>query len=134
MSVEYALQVAMYQALTADAALTATATGGVYDRVKPAQARPYVHLAQFQAVSEDEDCIEAWEVTADLDVWSDAVGKPEAARIAGLVRDVLHKAELSLPEPYALVEIRHRDTSIADSGNGLTTRARLSFTALIERV
>jgi hypothetical protein len=134
MSVEYALQVAISATLTSDATLDGLIDGKVYDRVPPDSTFPYVHMRAFQAIDDSTDCAEGWEVFADLDVWSDAAGKPEGAQIASAVRDALHGVDIELAAPYALVEIRHRDTQVDDGGDRLLTRARVSFRALVERV
>ena len=136
MSAELALQGALVAALKADAAVAAALAGRVLDRVAEGQDRPYLHLREFQGVDDGADCadgfIDALEVYIGLDVWSDAVGKPEASRIAGLVRRALHFAPLALAAPWALLEIAHRETVIGD--DGLLVRARLSFRALVERI
>lgn len=133
MSAELALQGAIVAALKGNAAVNAALSGRVLDRVNLGQSRPYLHLRSFQGVDDGADCIDGLEVFADLDVWSEAVGKPEASRIAGLVRDALHYADLSLAAPWALVEIAHRDTNI-DDADGNLVRARMSFRALLERI
>jgi hypothetical protein len=134
MSAALAVQGAINAALRASVSLDTPVVDRVYDRVPPNAALPYVHLREFQEVDDSTDCTDGWEVNVDLDVWSSAVGKPEASRIAMAIRDALHLQELELAEPYALVEIRHRDTVIGDGGDGLLSRARLSFKALVERV
>jgi isoleucyl-tRNA synthetase len=134
MSAALALQKAMVATLRANALLTAVVSARIYDRVPANAPRPYVHLRQFQELDDSNDCSDAWEVNVDLDVWSETPGKPEASRAAMAIRDALHDQDLTLDEPYALVELRHRDTQIGDGGDGLLTRARLSFRALIERV
>lgn len=132
MSAELALQGAFVAALKASPAGGAV-SGRIYDRVPANTAMPYVHLRSFQAVDDGADCVDGLELYADVDVWSQAVGKPEASRIAGQVRDALHHAGLTLPDPWALVEIEHRSSTI-DDADPLLVRARLTFRALVERV
>lgn len=132
MSVEAALQKAIVGKLKADAALNGIIAGRVYDRVPANAPLPYVHIRNFQSVDDGAECIEGLEVYIDIDVWSNAVGKVEASRAAGAVRSALSLVPLSLDEPHALVEIEHRDTNIGDGGEGLLSRARLSFRALVE--
>lgn len=131
MSAELALQGAIVAALTASPA-GAAVSGRILDRVGPDTAMPYVHLRSFQGTEDGADCIDGLEVYADLDVWSDAVGKPEASRIAGRVRDALHGAALGLSAPWVLTDLEHRSTTIDDS-DGLLVRARMNFRALVER-
>jgi len=132
MSVEAALQKAIVGRLKEDADLTALVAGRVYDRVPADAPRPYVHIRNFQTVDDSAECIDGAEVYIDLDVWSSAVGKVEASRAASAIRKALNLAPLTLDEPYALAEIEHRDTNVGDGGDGLLTRARLSFRALVE--
>lgn len=134
MSVEAALQKAIVARLKGDADLTALVAGRVYDRVPAGAAMPYVHLRNFQAVDDGAECVDGLEVFIDIDVWSNAVGKVEASRAAGAIRAALNYAPLTLDEPYALAEIDHRDTNVGDGGDGILSRARLSFRALVEGV
>ncbi|APX83813.1 hypothetical protein BV511_03160 [Methylorubrum extorquens] len=134
MSAELALQGALYDALRAVPALMAPPLSGrILDRVEEDESRPYLHLRSFQAIDDGADCVDGIEIFADLDVWSEGVGKPEASRLAGIVRDALHGQDLSLAAPWALVDVAHRDTTIDDSG-GRIVRARMTFRALVERV
>lgn len=133
MSAELALQGAIVAALKAVPALMAAPLRGrILDRVNLGQARPYLHLRSFQGVDDGSDCVDGLEIFADLDVWSENVGKPEASRIAGTVRDALHEQPLELAAPWSLVEIAWRDTNIDDDGN--LVRARMTFRALVERI
>jgi hypothetical protein len=128
------LQKAIVGRLKGDADLTSLVAGRVYDRVPPGAALPYVHIRNFQAVDDGAECIDGLEVYIDIDVWSNAVGKVEASRAAGVIRKALNYAPLVLDEPYALAEIDHRDTNVGDGGDGILSRARLSFRALVESV
>ena len=132
MSVEAALQKAIVGRLKEDAPLTALVSGRIYDRVPAGAVMPYVHLRNFQSVDDGAECVDGLEVFIDIDVWSNAVGKVEASRAAGAIRTALNYAPLALDEPYALAEIDHRDTNVGDGGDGLLSRARLSFRALVE--
>lgn len=132
MSVEAALQKAIVGRLKGDTALTGLVSGRIYDRVPADAPLPYVHFRNIQAVDDGAGCVDAYEVYIDLDVWSQAVGKVEASRAASAVRKALHEAGLTLDEPYVLTEIAHRDTNVGDGGDGILSRARISFRALVE--
>jgi hypothetical protein len=133
-SAELALQGAVFATLEAVEALQGEPLQGrIFDRVEEDQPRPYLYLRSFQAIDDGADCVDGLEIFADIDVWSDDYGKPEASRIAGIVRDALHEQPLELAAPWSLVEIAHRDTTIDDS-EGLLVRARMTFRALVERV
>lgn len=132
MSVEAAMQKAIVGRLKDDAAVSAIISGRVYDRVPAGATLPYVHIRGIQAIDDGADCINGIEVFVDLDVWSNAVGKVEASRAAAAVRAALNFAPLVLDEPYALAEIGHRDTNVGDGGDGILSRARMTFRALVE--
>ena len=132
MSAELALQGAIVAAVKAAPTLSASLGGRVLDRVPEDATRPYLHLREFQGLDDGADCHDGLEITIGLDVWSDEVGKPEASRLAGLVRRALHFAPLPLPAPWSLLEMTHRETVISD--DGLLVRARMSFQALVERI
>lgn len=134
MSVELALQKAIVGKLKADADLTAAVAGRVYDKVPSTAVLPYIHFRYVQAVEDSADCLDGQEVFIDLDVWSNAVGKPEASRIVGLVRSALNHQELVLDDPHALLEITHQDSDVGDGGAEGLTRGRMSFRALVESV
>lgn len=129
MSVEAALQKAVVAVLKA----ANVADDRVYDRVPIGAMLPYVHFRAVQSVDDGADCVDGNEVYLEIDVWSTAVGKVEASNIASQVRLALNQVDLVLDEPYAFLDIGHRDTQI-DTDDQLHTRARLTFVAHTERV
>lgn len=134
MSVDYELQKAVVTTLKGNVGVTAKVGGRVYDRVPPSAAMPYVHLRSLQVIDDSADCLDGTEIFVEIDVWSNAVGKPEASQAAGAIRKALHGAGFVLPDPYALVDIEHQDTTVADEDGDLLTRARMTFRALLETV
>lgn len=134
MSVELAVLKAIITRLRADTTLTGLVSGRVYDRVATGAAMPYVHVRNLQGVADGADCVDGQEVYVDIDAWSNAVGSGEAGKVAAAVRASLNYAPLILDEPYALLEIEHRDTNIGAESDGVLTRARMSFRALVESV
>jgi hypothetical protein len=132
MSAELALQGAIVARLKADAGVSALIAGRVYDRVPATYALPYVQIRTLQGIEDAAECIDGREVYIDLDAWSDKPGKVEASRVAEAVRKALNFAPLALEEPHALVEIAHRDTDITTESDALTSRARMTFRALVE--
>lgn len=126
------IQGAIITALRADAGVQALVAQRVYDKVPSTTTPfPYVTYGSDQALSDDFDCIEGFEVFITLDVWSRAVGQPEAKRIAGAVRGVLHNADLELNE-HALVLLEHRNTRYLKDPDGVTSHAAVEFRALVE--
>lgn len=128
------IQKAVITALRADVGVQALVgnPARVYDAV-PSATTPYpmVTYGADQAISDDFDCINSFEVFVTLDVWSRAVGQPEAKRIAGAVRGVLHDADLELDE-HALVLLEHRNTRYLKDPDGKTSHAVVEFRALVD--
>lgn len=142
MSAEVALQKAIVAALRADAGLLAltgnrkagTAEARVFDRVEPDTALPYVNIGEIQAVDDGAECLDGIEVFVTIHVWSGKVGAIEARRMIAAVRDALHEQAITLEEPYALLEIQHRDSRTFPDADPSITHGVLTIRALIERV
>jgi hypothetical protein len=133
MSAEAALQKAFVAALKAQPDLNGIIAGRVYDRVPASAVLPYVNLRDFNSNPVDADCMNSWEIFVGIDVWSEAVGKVEASRAASFVADALHEAELPLDAPYVLTDLRLRSSVIGTEDDGITTRARMTFVAQVDR-
>lgn len=140
MSVELALQKAIVAKLRGDSALLALtgplpapAVGArVYDNVPAGTSTPYVNIRSLQAIEDGADGVDGQEIFIDLDAWSNEPGKVQVLHMARAVRLALNFAALVLDEPYALVEITHRDTQVDPPSDGVTNRARMTFRALVE--
>jgi hypothetical protein len=125
------LQGALYDRLRATGGVTALVGTRIYDRVPPSPTFPYVSFGPSQAVSDDADCITAYEVSVQIDVWSRTVGRVEASQIADAVRRAILGADMTLTT-NALVMIEHRDTRIFRDPDGQTNHAVLIFSASVE--
>lgn len=78
-----ALQGYIRQALDASAELKQLVGDRVFDQPEPNARFPYIVLGPSQAIDQSTtDCVSDWEVTQQVDVYSRAVGFPEAKRIA----------------------------------------------------
>lgn len=144
MEPSYELQLVALGALRASAALTAIVGAKIYDRVPerlaagvhvPDVTSPYISFGPVSMLPDDADCIDGEEITFQIDVWSwgsgVAYGSVQARQIAGLVKKVLHKADLTL-NTNALVSIRHELTRILRESDGITNHAAIQFTAVVE--
>lgn len=125
-----ALTKAIVAALKADAAVMAIAQG-VHDKVPYGAALPYVAVRAIQVLDDGADCIEGYEINLGLDAWSEKPGLTEAAELAGAVTAVLHEAELALVG-YRLVDLQHRSTDLGREPDGVLSRARMEFRALVD--
>ncbi|TPJ76193.1 DUF3168 domain-containing protein [Mesorhizobium sp. B2-6-3] len=126
------LQGAIVARLKAVAVVTAMIGQRVYDRVPANAVFPYVTLGPMDELSDDADCIKGFNIAIDINVWSRAVGFPEAKRIGDAVRAGLLNPELALTD-NALVYFQHRQTVYSEDPDGLTNRARMSFEAFAEQ-
>ncbi|MBP0439586.1 DUF3168 domain-containing protein [Tianweitania sediminis] len=125
------LQGAIVTRLKAHGPLTAIVGPRIYDAVPKKDDFPRVTLGPTEEVSDDVDCIDGFEVTLQIDCWSQAVGFPEVRRMADAVRRAL-KAGVALSD-NALVYLNHRTTRTFRDSDGQTSRAALTFEAFIEQ-
>lgn len=107
------------------------AGGRIHDSVPSAPTFPYVSIGLWVGTSENADCIDAEEISAQIDVWSRQPGYVEAKQIARAVKVALRDAEMALAS-NALVLFEHRITRVFRDPDGLTSHAAITFTALIE--
>ena len=127
------LQGTIVQALQANASVSAFVLGRIYDRVPESAVFPYVEVGGFQTVSAGVECLDSFEVFADIYVWSRSVGQVECKRICAAVRGVLHDKELAVPG-FRLVDIRHQSTRLLQDPDGETTEGVITFRALIDSI
>lgn len=131
------LQSAIIARLRADAAVTAIVGQKSFDRVpadrngNPTVEAPYISLGPSDELSDDAECVEAYEITMQIDAWSREPGFPQVRQIADAVRRVL-KPELTLSS-NALVTFEHRITRYLREPDGLGSHAAMTFTATVEQ-
>ena len=145
MEVGEALQRAVFAKLTADDGMRAAFGGDaprVYDAVPPPlpsetdaayQRRlrfPYVTIGDDEIIDDSTSCATAYEAAVTVHVWSRAVGRIEAKRIAGAVRDALDAALLL--DCHVVTEHAHRSTRFVRDPDGVTTHAVVELRYLID--
>ena len=130
----WALQKAVYRALTTDAKV-AVALGGrhVYDHVPRRTPRPYVTFARRTLRDQSSGTETAHEHTVALNVWAEASGAKKAAAVMAAVRAALHDQDLAL-DGHHLVNLRHEYSEIERHDDGVTLIGTLRFRALTEPV
>ncbi len=102
----------------------------VFDRVPPAQAKPYISLGASQVLQDDADCLDGFECFRQVDVWSVKPGFEECESLSEKVRAALHRYEFMIDGmPF---EIEHQSTNYIRAGDGLTSQGALSFRVLID--
>ena len=128
----YELQGRIVALLKASSDLSALIGGRVYDRVPEGVQFPYVSFGPSDEISDDADCIDGFEVTMQLDVWSRAVGFPECRRIVDAVRKALPEDGILLAD-NALVTFSHRISRVFRDPDGLTSHGAMTFEAFVEQ-
>ncbi|MFN6950983.1 MAG: DUF3168 domain-containing protein [Albidovulum sp.] len=121
-----ALQKAIYEALTESPAV---AGGRVFDHVPEGAEFPYISFGTFQSLGNRADCYDGTESFFDINVWSRAVGFPEAKGIADRVREVIDRADLAI-DGHTLELLDFQDAQAVRDPDGMTNRVILSFRAL----
>ena len=130
------IQGAVVARLKADSAVAAIVGAKVYDPVPAEAAVPYISIGPSYAVSEDAECIDADEISFQIDCWSGDSGSgggsfAQVRRTADAVRRAL-KADLTIAD-NALVLFEHRQTRVFRDPDGITNHAAVTFTAIVER-
>lgn len=130
----WALQQAIFAALTADAGLTALLGGArVYDDVPVRAQFPYMTFAQTAERDWSTGGEEGSEHVVTLHVWSRGAGRKEALQIMGAARALLHDQTLSL-SGHRLVNIRHEFSEARRDTDGETYHGIVRFRAVTEPV
>lgn len=134
MSAVAELRKAILDRLAADGAVTAIVGARIYDRPPASRIFPDVSFGYAQAVEDDELCIRGYEVAQQIDVWSRKQGSSlEAERAVQAITDAIHDVDLTLPDPYALSELRVVSSDVRDDPDGITVHGMVSVIALIEQ-
>lgn len=126
------IQGAIVARLKATAAVTALVGTRVYDSVPAGATFPYITLGEGDETSDDVDCVNGFEISLDIDVWSGSPGFPEAKRISNEIRNALKDPPLSISD-NALVYFNHRQTRTFRDPDGVTSHAVLTFEAFAEQ-
>jgi hypothetical protein len=126
----YALQVALVTALKA---IPTAAGTRVYDEVPRSASTgevtatfPYISIGTGDASPVDEECWDRTTTVLPVDVWSRAVGFPEAKQIAGAIRDRLHEGEMTITG-HTLDRMHVDRMDYIRDPDGKTRRVRLTL-------
>lgn len=103
----------------------------IYDAVPANPVFPYVTLGDCQVLPDKADCIDGTEVYPVIDVWSRAVGYPEAKGIVKQILAVLDDQPISISGFSAIVFQFDRVDYLRDP-DGLTRHASITFHGLIQ--
>ncbi|MBU2532996.1 MAG: DUF3168 domain-containing protein [Alphaproteobacteria bacterium] len=130
----WALQTAVYGALTTDPALI-DALGGphIYDHVPRKTVTPYVTFAQSMVRDWSTGEAEGHEHTLTLHVWAGATGRKKVAAVQAAIRTVLHDAALTLTG-HRLVNMRHEFSEVRRIDDGDTLNGIVRLRAVTEKL
>jgi hypothetical protein len=132
MSAANALQKAVFEALAADATLTALLGGvRIYDGAPRNAEAPYLHLGEFSARDWSTATETGLEISFAVVAWSRVEGRAEGTAIAERVRVLLHDAALDL-DGFRLVNLRHVSTETARAERPEGRRVVVRFRAVVE--
>lgn len=130
----WALQKAVYAALTVDAGVLAELGGPhIYDHVPRKTATPYVTFAQSVVRDWSTGEAEGHEHTLTLHVWAEARGRKKTVAVQEALRGALHERALML-DGHLLVNLRHEFSEVRREADGERLRGLVRFRAVTERV
>ena len=106
------------------------AGGRIYDQAPPVPTFPYVTLGDCQVLPDKSSCIDGVEVYPQIDVWSRAVGYPEAKTIAKEILAALDEVDFEV-SGYNLVLFQVQDVQYMRDPDGLTRHAAITFHGML---
>lgn len=131
-SPSWALQKAVFAALSGDIALTALiGTGSIFDDVPRDATFPYVTFGQSQVRDWATGSEKGHEHVFTLQVWSQENGRKEVQEVLGMLEEVLHDSALTL-EGHQLVNLRHEFSQSRREPDGETYRGIIRYRAVTE--
>jgi hypothetical protein len=138
-SSEWPLQVAIYDALVADAALMVQVSA-VYDFVpantslNDAPTMPYIVIGDMTALDWDSKTFTGEELTLTLHIWSEQPGWREVKQIFGHIKRILHDTLLDLSgDDHTSVLLRREfEETIRDPDN-VTRHGVVRLRAIVQK-
>lgn len=128
-----ALQSALVGALSGDPELTGLlGPGKVFDRVPRTATPPYVAIAAITSTDWSTGTERGDEHVVTLNVWSDAPGRAEVARILSRIAVTLDDRPLTLAG-HRLVSLRHESSESRRRADGDRVQGVIRFRARTER-
>jgi len=129
--ISFALQQAIFAALSASSDLQALIGNRLFDFVPPDSIFPYVVLGDGNESDWSTATEDGTEHAVQIDVWSREPGHKEAKEIADVIRATLNNAALTVTGA-TLIDIRHLTTDFSRESDGQTFQARIRFRAVTE--
>jgi hypothetical protein len=88
--------------------------------------KPYLSFGPEDMVPADAECADLLEITIQIDVWTDSVGRVTCKTLMETVRRALHDADLALAT-HALADSRMELARLVKDPDGLTHHGVLQF-------
>jgi hypothetical protein len=126
-SASWALQQAVFAALTVNTEVHELAADRVFDAVPRGAAFPYIVVGEATEKADGD----ASEHLLQIHIWSRGGGHREIKHAANAVREALDGASLSL-DGHALIDLSFASSDYARESDGETYRAALRFRAVTE--
>lgn len=126
------LQKAIKAKLTATAAVTTVAIGGVNNTPSPTTPKPYVSFGPFDVLTEDAQEYEGSDTTLQIDGWANGPEDATIKRLGRAIRTALHKAALTLDEDQRLVSLDVETLRYLREPDGITQHVAVSVRARTE--
>jgi hypothetical protein len=127
----FALQQALFTALSADSDVQSLLSARLFDAVPREAVFPYAVIGDDAETNWNTATEAGSEHIAAIDVWSRGGGHKESKAIADAIRTALDDANLA-PTGQTLVGIRYQGAEFARQPDGETYRATLHFRAVLE--
>lgn len=129
----WALQQAIYSALTGDTLLMAKVTG-VFDQTPQGQSGPYVVIGDGESREWDTDNSTGIDADVMIHVWDDGHrGRKTVKVIQGDIRRILHRSELTVAGAHVVLCVWQFSDTFLDPA-GLTWHGVQRFNVLLEEL
>lgn len=133
-SVSSELQIAIYDALRADADVSSIVDDRIYDGVPSDRKFPYVSFGPSDSVNDHLEGVDATTETMQLDVWSRDQGRLRPCKdLCDAVRVALDLAELDLVVNAAVV-VRVQGVRVFLDADGMTAHGVVTVEADLETI
>ena len=125
----FALQTAIYSALSGDSTLTSTLSCGVYDDTPEESAFPFIVIGEDTTTEYGTADVDGGSTTVTIHVWSQYKGSKEAKNIIDRVHPLLHDSSLS-QTGFNLVNMRYEFSDVLRDPDGVTRHGIIRFRAI----
>ncbi len=127
------VQLALYNALTGDAALVALAPGGIYDHVPGSNESSYprITIGDDTLLDWDTDTSYGAELTCTIHVWSVEAGREQAKMILAKIAEILHDQRLAVAG-FDDVYVRREFEEVTTLQDGATRHGIARYRIVVE--